>query len=468
MKISHPIASSLVLTCSTLAAAELHPAIKPNIVVIIADDMGYGDTKAFWPASKITTPSIDRLAAEGIRFTNFHVDPLCTPSRAGLLSGQGTENYGKGGGPNGGVMPDVQLLPQLLKQQGYVTGGFGKWHMGEVKGAHPLDRGFDRWIGYQGGSMPYFRAYLDERNAKLKKPRTYVFNGREPYTKEWTHTTDLWADEAIRFIQENKSHPFYVHLAFNAVHGPLFNKVGAQHSARPDWLKKVAAQGVTDEQDQDYIAVVEHMDDRIGSVLDCLEKNALSKNTLVFFLSDNGAITRTYYYAEPASGDNGPFRAGKATLYEGGIHVPAIMRWPGVIPAGTVSNDFICHWDFLPTVYQILGLNVPPNNGHLPLRGTSLLAHIKSGGKTGMGERTYAIGIGPNRSVNEGHWKLVDVKKTVGSGEKAEHPTNGPVLFDLAQDIGEKNDLSKRYPEILQRLNAKVVEKSGDANKQQE
>ena len=449
--------ATLILTAGCLLGGSLAAAetqAKPNIVVIIADDMGYGDTKTFWPESKIDTPAIDRLAASGMKFTNYHVNPLCTPTRAAFLSGQGSENYGKGGGPEGGVMDDVQLLPQFLKEHGYVTGGFGKWHMGAGPGDHPLDRGLDRWIGYHGGSMPYFKAYLDERNAALKKPKTYVFNGREPYTKEWTHTTDVWADEAVRFIEENKDKPFYVHLAFNAVHGPLYNKEGAQHSARPDWLKKVAAQGITDEQDQDYNAVVEHMDDRIGSVLDCLEKNGLSQNTLVFFFSDNGAITRTYDYAGPASGDNGPFRAGKATVYDGGIHVPAVMCWPGVIPAGTVSGDLISQWDFFPTVYQILALEVPVNNGHLPLRGTGLLAHIKSGGKTGLGERSYVVGIGPNRSVKAGQWKLVNVKKTIGTSAKAEQPTDGPVLFDLSNDPGEKNDVSKQYPKILQRLNA--------------
>ena len=476
MKIRHIYLASFWLLSGSLIAAESKPSAaspsKPNIVVIIADDMGYGDTKTFWPQSKINTPCIDRLVAQGMKFTNYHVEPLCTPSRAAFLSGQGTENYGKGGGPNGGVMAEVQLLPQLLKEHGYATGGFGKWHMGAGKGAHPLDRGFDRWIGFQGGSMPYFKAYLDERNAALKKPKTYVFNGRVPYTQEWTHTTDLWADEAIRFIQENKNKPFYVHLAFNAVHGPLFNKPGAQHSARPDWLKKVAARGIADEQDQDYFAVVEHMDDRIGSVLDCLEKNALSKNTLVYFFSDNGAITRTYYYSgEPSAGNNGPFRAGKAALYEGGIHVPAIVRWPGVIPAASVSTAFVCNWDFLPTVYQILGLEVPVNNGPLPLRGTSLLAHFKSGGNTSLPERPYAIGIGPNRSVSHGQWKLVDVKKAIGSGEGVEPPTNGPVLFDLSKDPGEKHDVSKQSPEIVQRLQAEAKPgPRGDAkdNKAQE
>ncbi len=452
MKLSIQLFISLVLTVLSHAAS---PG-KPNIVVIIADDMGYGDTKCFWPDSKINTPSIQRLCAEGIKLTNYHVNPLCTPTRAAFLSGQGTENYGKGGGPEGGVMEEVKLLPQFLKEQGYVTGGFGKWHMGAGKGDHPLDRGFDRWIGYQGGSMPYFKSYLDERNAKLKKPKTYVFNGREPYTKDWTHTTDLWADEAIHFIEENKGKPFYVHLAFNAVHGPLFFKDGSQHSARPDWLKKVADQGVTNLQDQDYIAVVEHMDDRIGSVLDCLEKNSLSENTLVFFFSDNGAITRTYYFAEPAAGDNGPFRAGKATLYEGGICVPAVIRWPGVIPAGSVTADFTNQWDFFPTVYQILGKEVPVNNGPLPLRGKSLLEHIKSGGKTPMPARSYSIGIGSNRAILDGTWKLVNVLKTVGAGDHAEQPTQGPVLFDLSKDPAEKNDVSKQHPEIVEKLKAEL------------
>jgi arylsulfatase A-like enzyme len=453
----------LIIPFALICGAQAADRKKPNIVVIIADDMGYGDTKSFWPKSKINTPAIERLCSAGIKLTNYHVNPLCTPTRAAFLSGQGSENYGKGGGPEGGVMDEVKLLPQFLKEQGYVTGGFGKWHMGAGQGDHPLDRGFDRWIGYQGGSMPYFKSYVDERNAPLKKPRTYVFNGREPYTKNWNHTTDLWADEAIHFIEENHTKPFYLHLAFNAVHGPLFFKEGSQHSARPDWLKKIADRGVTDAQDQEYIAVVEHMDERIGSVLDCLEKNSLSKDTLVFFFSDNGAITRTYAYSGAAAGDNGPYRAGKATLYEGGVRVPAAMVWPGVIPAGSVTDGFTSQWDFFPTVYQIMGMEVPLNNGPLPLRGKSILEHVKSGGKTDMGERSYSIGIGPNRAVTSGPWKLVNVQKTVGSGEMAEKPTQGPVLFNLSEDPSEKNDVSKQHPEVVQRLKNEIKTNAKDS-----
>jgi arylsulfatase A-like enzyme len=427
---------------------------KPNIVIIIADDMGYGDTKTFWPASKIHTPSIERLCATGLKLTNYHVDPLCTPTRSAFLSGQGTENFGKGGGPEGGVMDEVKLLPQFLKEQGYVTGGFGKWHMGSGTGDHPLDRGFDQWIGYHGGSMPYFKSYLDERNSTLKKPRTYVYEGHDPYTKEWSHTTDLWADEANRFIEENKSKPFYLHLAFNAVHGPLFYKEGSQNSARPDWLKKIAERGVSNPQDQEYIAVVEHMDERIGSVLECLEKNSLTNNTLVFFFSDNGAITRTYHYSEPAAGDNGPYRAGKATLYEGGIRVPAVLSWPGIIPAGSESDKLTCHWDFFPTVYQILGLEIPSSNGPLPWRGNGLLEHFKSGGKSPLPARSYVNGIGPNRSVISDSWKLINVETVIGKGDRVEQPTNGPVLFNLSEDPGEKNNVSKQHPDVVERLGA--------------
>jgi len=426
---------------------------KPNIVVILADDMGYGDSQTFWPASAIHTPNLDRLAATGLKLSNFHTSPLCTASRAEFLSGQGRENF-KPGAASNGLLDSVKMLPQFLHEQGYVTGGFGKWHLGEIPGAHPLDRGFDRWIGFHGGFMVYFKKYLDERGPKAKP---VIFNGRAPYTNDWTHTTDLFADEAIRFINENKDHPFYVHLAFNAVHGPLHWKDGSPYSSRDDWRQKVAARGVTNEADQDYFAVVEHMDDRIGSVLDCLEKNHLATNTLVLFFSDNGALTRTYYYENPAAGNNGPFRAGKATVYEGGIRVPGLLCWPGVIPAGSVSDQIAGNWDFYPTVYEILGLKMPANNGPLPFRGTSLLALMKSGGKVDRGPVIYEMGIGQNRSAQLGKWKMVSVGKAIGNADKAEQPTGGPLLFDLSNDLGEQHDVSKQHPEVLKQLEALVA-----------
>jgi len=189
-------------------------------------------------------------------------------------------------------------------------------------------------------------------------------------------------------------------------------------------------------------------------VLDCLERDHLATNTLVLFFSDNGALTRTYYYEHPAAGSNGPFRAGKATVYEGGIRVPALMRWPGVIPAGAVSDQLTGNWDFYPTVYEILGLKMPVNNGPLPFRGTSLLALMKSGGKASLGPVSYAMQVGQNHSAQLGKWKMVNVRKAVGTSDKAEQPTGGPLLFDLSQDPGEQHDVSKEHPEILKQLEA--------------
>jgi arylsulfatase A-like enzyme len=204
---------------STTAA----PARPPNVLLIVADDLGYGDVSGFCKDSPIQTPNIDRLAATGVKFTSFHVNPLCTPTRQCVMTGQYTyDNEEPGGTPKNGVKQDTRFLPQMLQAAGYKTGAFGKWHLGEEEDDHPTARGFDEWIGFHGGSMEYQYDLAKEKSVRSKGGNNTIYNGKARYEKPWQHTTDLFSDEAIRFIGENKDHPFFVYLAFNAVHGPLW------------------------------------------------------------------------------------------------------------------------------------------------------------------------------------------------------------------------------------------------------
>jgi len=310
------------------------PSDAQNLVLIVADDLGYGDLPAFWQQSAIVTPAIDKLAAQGVRFSSFHVNPLCTPTRAVLMTGQYTfDNYEPGGAAVNGIIQSVEYLPQILKRIGYRTGGFGKWHLGIEDGDHPIDRGFDEWIGFYGGGMPYHSSLADKMAPESDYKYNTIYKGKQRYSKTWSHTTDLFADEAIRFIEENAAVPFFVYLSFNAVHGPLWRPEKPIYSSRRDWRERIKARSIENPEQQDYYAVVEHMDDRIGSVLAALEIHGLESETLVIFLSDNGAITPDYYYSVPAAGSNGAFRAGKATVYEGGMRVPMIMRHPEALRA---------------------------------------------------------------------------------------------------------------------------------------
>ncbi len=406
----------------------------PNIVVIVADDQGYGDTDLFWPQSKIRTPDLARLAAQGIRLTGFRVQPLCASTRASLMTGLFNAGFNqKGPAHEHGVDNRVTFVTEYFRRAGYQVGGFGKWHLGNKDGSHPLDRGFHRWVGFYGGSMPYH--YLAGHD--------HVYEGKATYEQRWQHSTDLFADEAIRFIEANRDRPFFVYLAFNAVHTPLWKKSNPIFSARSDWVKRIRARGVTDPAALDYYAVVEHMDERVGSVLDTLEELGLEQKTLVIYLSDNGAVTPDHYDHFPQMGSNGPYRGGKASPYEGGIRVPFVASWVGVIPANTSSDQASMDADILPTVLEAAGMKLPKMNGPRELNGRSLLAMLKAPGQVTLPTRGTPSRLGRLFAYVEYPWKLVSVNVRIGSPEaKGMEVTNGRLLFNLETDPAETIDVA--------------------------
>lgn len=437
------------------------PESRPNVVLIVADDLGHGDV-GFTGAKDIQTPRIDSLAADGARFTDFYANsPLCSPTRAALLSGRYPQEAGvwKGvptrekkekkaaKGKDGGkaekkaarkgelddeegferddlhVAHDLKLLPQILKEAGYATGMFGKWHLGGASPNLPNDRGFDRFFGFLSGSSKY----------GPKHGPTQRLDGK-PYDEEG-HLTDLFTRHACDFIRANRDRSFFVYLPYNAPHGPIDNAAGLL----PDRVKAAAARGLAPKR-ADYAAVVEHLDDGIGRVLALLDELKLAERTLVVFTSDNGANCDKY------AGSNAPFRGEKGQTWEGGIRVPCAVRLPGRIPKGTVSRSVSTTMDLFSTVLDYAGLPLPEKT-----RGVSLKGDLESGGQKPLPERTLFFELKGKVAARRGNWKLVgDV--SAKEHRKGGMGIDGLALFDLAADPGETTDLAQKYPEILDGL----------------
>ena len=340
------------------------------------------------------------------------------------------------------IKDNMLLLPQLLKQAGYSTGMFGKWHLGYDAKNLPNARGFDEFVGFLGGAHPYWLG----RNSRILR------NG-EPYSGGG-HTTDVFADKAIEFIKANQDRPFFCYVPFNAVHGPLRNADRDSDSAKPDWLAIYEKAGVAQPR-RDYCAVLSHADARVGDILKTLRGLGLEAKTLVIFLSDNGGILHTY------PSNNGPLREGKGSTYEGGIRVPAVMQWPGVIPPGSVSHENAVHFDLFSTILDAAGVQVPATNGDYPVRGTSLLPLLRSGGQAKLPDRYLFWDLYGDIAALHGPWKMVgQISNHHGKFDKAVRETESAkfALYNLDEDIGEKTDVAEKFPEIYRDLKARHLE----------
>ncbi len=462
MRLSLGAALAVSLLASAAPADPPAPGPRPNVILIIADDLGYGDA-GFTGAKDILTPNIDRIAREGVRFTDFYANaPLCSPTRAALLSGRYPQEAGvwkgvptkekkekkaeknkdkaekkaarKGtpdeGEDNGGferddlqLAHDLKLLPQILKEAGYATGMFGKWHLGGAAPNLPNDRGFDRFFGFLSGSSKYGPKHGPTQRLD-----------REPFDEEG-NLTDLFTKHACDFIRANKDKPFFVYLPYNAPHGPIDNAAGLL----PDRVRAAAARGLAPGR-ADYAAVVEHLDDGIGRVLATLDELALADRTLVIFTSDNGANRDKY------AGSNAPFRGEKGQTWEGGIRVPCAARLPGRIPKGAVSRSVSASMDLFSTILDYAGLPLPERT-----RGVSLRADLESGGAKPVAERTLFFELKGKVAARRGNWKLVgDISDK--DHRKGGMGIDGFALFDLAADPGETTDLAQKNPEILESL----------------
>lgn len=406
-----------------------------NVIIILVDDLGYGDLSCFG-AEDLRTPHIDRLIAGGMKLTNFYATcPVCSPTRAGLLSGRYQDLVGVPGvirthpeNSWGYLHPGATLLVPAFKAAGYHTSIVGKWHLGLESPNRPTDRGFDVFQGFLGDMMD---DYFTHRRHGIN----YMRNGTEEIDPQG-HATDLfsdWACEVLRRRQEQGA-PFFLYLAYNAPHSPI--------QPPADWLEKVKQRetGISEKRAR-LVALIEHLDDGVGRVLDCLDETGLTENTLVFFTSDNGGQL-------DLGANNGPLRDGKGSVYEGGLKVSAGVRWPRKIAAGSESPVMATTMDILPTALAAAGV-APGENPRLD--GVSFLPTLlgqdqaplreywffrrREGGNQFQGKTIEA--------VRWGDWKLLQ-----------NSPFSPLELYNLADDPREERDLSKEAPQIFNQLSA--------------
>lgn len=414
----------LALLCGhTFAAGKT----KPNIIVILVDDMGYGDT-GFNGCKDIPTPAIDSIAKHGVRFSAGYVTaPQCAPSRSGLLSGRYQNRFGceeNSALDNNGIPRGLRLFGDYLHLAGYRTGIVGKWHLGTMPGCHPLERGFDFFYGFLGGSSHYFPP------AKAKTISNLV-DGREPQ-EVTNYLTGVFGDQAIRFIESSKGKPFFLYLAFNAPHSPL--------EAPKSYLARFAK--MEDPKRKVYAAMIAALDDTIGRVLASLRQQGIEENTLVVFLSDNGGPTSV------TGANNAPLRGVKGETLEGGIRVPFAMQWKGVIPAGQTIDAPVLSLDLLPTAMAAAGAAIPKDAA---FDGINLLPLLTGKAQAEPRPLTWRFPFPPTKpelhvwAVRQGNLKLVkevDWKQAPGKDVSTVKTKTG--LYNLGEDIAENSDLSAR------------------------
>jgi arylsulfatase A-like enzyme len=423
--------SALQLLAAGSAAAQQTPARKPNILVILADDMGIGDLGCFG-GKEVVTPNIDSLAASGTRCATGYVScAVCSPSRAALLTGRYQQRFGhefnsEQGGEDGAVfgLPKTEkTLAQYLKPQGYRTGMVGKWHLGDVEGYFPQDHGFDEYFGFLEGADEYVIPGMKDARVLpedgLPERHHPMFRGKQEI-QETRHLTDAFREEACSFIDRNHTDPFFLYFAPNAVHGPL-------QTIQRYWDR---FPNVANPRRRMLCAMASGLDDAVGAVLERLRTYKLEQDTLVFFLSDNGSPLSN------GAGSNGILNGAKFNYYEGGIHVPFIARWPGKIPAGKVYSHPVVSRDILPTAMAAAGLPLPSG---VQFDGLDLVPFL-NGSKDYAPHDVLFWRAGTGHAVRMGRWKYVE---------------SGPdyvKLYDLSTDPGEKNDLSKQNPTVLREL----------------
>lgn len=438
----------VILPAFLLSAAIVQAADRPNIVFILADDLGYTDV-ATYGSKYYETPNIDRLAQEGLKFTNGYTNgPNCQPTRAALISGQ----YG----PRTGIytvgnidrfnwrsqalrpVDNVVTLPaekitiaQSLKKSGYATGLFGKWHLGNQPQAHPSKRGFDEAIVSNG---KHFNFDTD--------PKTAYPEGK--------YLADFLTDKAVDFIERHKEGPFFLYVPHFGVHSP--------YEAKPELIEKFKAKAAAGgHKDPVYAAMLASVDESVGRITAKLDELGLAENTIVIFSSDNGGVggyQREGIQAKDTT-DNAPLKAGKGSLHEGGIRVPYVFRWKGQIPAGTISTQPIASIDLYPSTLELAKAEKPEN---YPLDGVSYAAHLKDPvhtkverdalfwhfpGYLGAGNNTWRTK--PVSVVRSGQWKLIQNLED-----------RSVQLYDLDADLGEKNNLASAQPEKAKELLAKL------------
>ncbi|MBT3199150.1 MAG: sulfatase-like hydrolase/transferase [Phycisphaerales bacterium] len=452
--------AALGLGACMLAPAAAKPAKRrqPNIVILFADDLGYGELGC-QGNTQIPTPHIDSIAANGIRFTDGYVTaPYCSPSRAGMMSGRYQHRFGYTinvmphvkGGTSDGLPRSETTLGEYLKGCGYTTGAIGKWHLGASEALNPVNNGFDYFYGfaheghyfvpkpYKGvTTMLRKKSLPDGAKGRWTSPdRKLVLHdilGNEPLydlhnpilrglktVEEPRYLTDALTDEAAQFIKKNKSRPFLLYLAYNAVHSPL--------QGADKYMKKMG--GIKDIQRRIFAAMLSNLDDSVGTVLKTIRQCKLEEDTLIFFLSDNGGPTKEL------TSSNLPLRGGKGSLTEGGVRIPFMVQWKSALPSGKVYRRPVSSLDIYATAAKAAGRPAPPNK----VDGVDLIPYLTGVTKGDPHRYLYWRRRG-SVAMRAGDWKILK--------ERQKKPWR---LYNLAEDISESKDLSATRPEKLKEL----------------
>jgi arylsulfatase A-like enzyme len=419
--------SIAVVTCGLVLTSHAQTApVRPNIVLIITDDVGYGDFGAYG-APDIKTPNIDALAKAGTKFTDFYSNgATCTPTRAGLISGRYQQRFALERPLSGVSSPDKDLglpvtgrsLPQLLKNGGYATGLIGKWHLGYQPTNSPLAHGFETFFGFKSGYIDYY-----QHTDGFGLPD--LFENDKPVSVEG-YSTDLITQHAIKFIEDHARTPFFLDVSYNAAHWPY--QLPDHPSTAIDKARHVMPYDENTNTRDEYVKIMERADQGVGQIVAALGRAGLANNTLVIFTNDNGGewLSR-----------NAPFFNRKGSVYEGGIRVPAILRWPGHVPAGAVTKQVGITMDLTATILAAASVPVP---AEAKFDGINLVPAIAAGARPTPRMLFWRVtGNANERAVRDGDWKLL-----IDSGRF--------MLFDLSKDLGERNDLAASNTAIVRRL----------------
>jgi arylsulfatase A-like enzyme len=415
--------SKLFALLSLLFAASASAQTRPNVVLVIMDDVGYGDYGSYG-ATDVRTPNVDRLAKEGVRFTDFYAAPTCTPTRAALITGRYQQRVrlevplpNMKGAAGQGLQPTGRSLPQLLKNNGYATGLVGKWHLGYQAEQHPNAHGFDYFFGFLAGYIDFYQHTAGDGLHDLYENRTAVHVDG--------YMTDLITERAVKFVQDHAKDPFFLEVAYNAAHWPF--QVPDQPSVAPGNARFVQPHEEPTNTRADYVAMIERADQGVGRILAALESLGIAGNTLVVFTNDNGGewLSR-----------NAPLFHRKGTVWEGGVRVPLLMRWPGRLPAGQTVRQVGIIQDLTATILAATGSPVP---AEARLEGLDLVPLVQPGATPVERTLFFRVAGRQQRAVRQGDWKLV-----VEGGST--------FVFNLAADPGERNDLARERQDIARRL----------------
>lgn len=441
--LSRSILFVLFLSCGLSLYSPIDAvAESPNVVIVFTDDQGYGDVGCFG-AQGFETPNLDRMAAEGRKFTNFYVSQaVCGASRASLLTGCYSNRIGMLGAPSHrsthGINSNEVLISELCKQKGYATAAYGKWHLGHHEQFLPMQNGFDDYFG-----LPYSNDMWPFHPTSKAFPDLPLFDGNKIINPKVTpedqvHLTTWYTEHAVDFIDEHHAEPFFLYVAHSMPHVPLF--ASEKYSGKSE-------QGL-------YGDVIMEIDWCVGEILKRLKKHNIDDNTLVIFTSDNGPWLSYGNHA----GSAGPLREGKGTAWEGGVREPCIMRWPGHIPAGTTCDELAATIDLLPTIAGLIDVELPEHS----IDGLDIwpLMSGQDGAKTPHEYYCYYWG-NELQCIRSGDWKLHfphSYRSLTGEAGKDGLPNGytqaktGLALYNLKSDIGEKNDIKDKHPEVVANL----------------